>query len=137
MATLPLPDIEAAIIEYLLDSAALAPIVGTRIYADSPENVDRPYVTIKRIGGRVDDPPHWIDTALIEISAHAFERPDARDAAAWAVAALHDISGEWGDAFISGIQDAVQPRYIPDDVTGRSRFIGEVLVTYHPAIAAS
>lgn len=144
MTTAVLPDVERICIAYLTDHTEVDALVDGRVYSDPFDKVVRPFLTVRRIGGAAAF-PHWVDTALIEVSAWSWDRggisgrQEARLICETAVAALHDMPAidDGGLAVRCHVADQTGPRSVPDPDTGKPRFIAEVLVTVHPYTAAS
>ncbi len=145
MSAPTLPDIEAAVIAYLLTDFDLDVLVSNRIYAELPKDVVYPCVTARRISGRAGV-PRWIDGATIEVAGWGHRnvpngRREARDACEAACRALNDLANTTSlDAILCGPLATNGPRSIPDQIaTGvtNPRFIAEVSLTYHPAFAGS
>lgn len=140
-----LPDIEDAVIAFLLLDSDLEAIVDARIYAELPAGAVYPCVTARRISGRTGN-PRWLGTVTIEVAGwghrdDAHGRRDARDACEYAVRALQDATNTLSqDALLCGPIATNDPRSIPDQITpgvANPRFIAEVTLTYHPAAAGS
>ncbi len=140
-----LPDIEAAVIAYLLADLDLGAIVDDRIYAELPTGVVYPCLTARTISGRAGV-PRWIGSATFELAGwghrnDANARRDARDACEAAVRALNDLANTTSlDALLCGPLATNGPRSIPDQIsTGvtNPRFTAEVTLSYHPALTGS
>lgn len=136
-----MPDIEYAVIQFLLDDPALGIVVSDRIYAELPPGVVYPCVTVRRISGR-SGVPRWLDGATVEVSGWAHRdaagaRAEAHDACEYAVAAMNGISNTLADgAVLCGPVATSGPRSIPDTIkpgVTNPRFVAEVSLTYHPA----
>lgn len=133
-----LPDVEGIAIAYLTAQAELDVYVDGRVYAHVPENPTYPFVTVVRIGGRPRPQPHWIDQAHLQVIAWSEDsRSEAFDACATALAALHELPGITALGIVTGVEDVLGPRPLPDPETSNPRFIAEVLVTAHPLVEAS
>lgn len=140
-----MPDIDDAVITYLLTDTALGDIVSDRIYAERPESVVWPFVTAHKLSSRVAN-PRWLEAATIEIAAYghrrdAHARRDAHDACEEAVRALNDLTNSTQiDAVICGVVATFGPRSVPDQLQSgeiNPRFVAEVSLTYHPALLYS
>ena len=140
-----MPDVEAAVITWLLDDLILETIVSNRIYAETPSKAVYPYVTARRISGR-SGVPRWLDGATIEIAGwghrnDAGGRQDAHDACEQAVRSLNELQNDVVlDAVLCGPIATNGPRSIPDQIStgvANPRFVAEVSLTYHPAPAGS
>ena len=145
MSAVVAPDIDDAIVAYLLTDTDLQAIVGTKIYAELPPGVAYPCVTARRISGRSGH-PRWLGTVTIEVAGwghrnDAHGRKDARDACEYAVRALQDTVNLLSqDALLCGPLATNDPRSVPDQVSpgvSNPRFIAEVTLSYHPAPAGS
>lgn len=145
MSAPTLPDIEVAIIDYLLADFELDTIVANRIYPETPNNAVFPYLTARRISGRAGV-PRWLDGATIEVAGWGNRnvvgaRKEARDACEAAVRALNDLQNDIiDDLVLCGPTATSGPRAIPDQISPgvtNPRFIAEVSLTYHPAPAGS
>lgn len=136
MSTRTLPDIEDAVIAYLL-STHVADLVAGRIYAASPEDVAYPYLTILKVTER--DTRHWIANATLQVGGWASRgnveaRATARDVCEAAVAALHDTTNYTDGSIVLGAGSVlIGPRPLYDQPTGNPRFLADMLVPYHPA----
>lgn len=145
MSAPTLPDIEAAVIAYLLNDFELGSLVDSRIYAEIFPKVVYPALTARRISGHAGA-PRWLDGATIEVAGwghrnDAGSRKDAHDACEAAVRALQDIVNTTSlDAIICGPIATNGPRSVPDQISSgvtNPRFVAEVSLTYHPAPAGS
>lgn len=136
MTTTLLPDAEAIAIAWLLDSAEVMALVGTRVYAEPIENVTDPFLTIERFGG-VPEVRHWLDHAELQVTAWGTTRPEARLICETAIAALHDIDMNDPLGIVNAVEDLSGARSLPDPVTSRPRFIAEVRMTLHPTPGGS
>lgn len=140
-----LPDIDDAVVAFLLTDTDLGGIVDARIYAELPPNAIYPCVTARRISGRSGQ-PRWLGTVTVEVAGwghrdDAHGRRDARDACEYAVRALQDsVNTLSQDALLCGPLATNDPRSVPDQISpgvSNPRFIAEVTLTYHPAPAGS
>jgi hypothetical protein len=133
-----LPDIEAIAVAYLMAHPDITAICGDRVYTEIPEGPTYPFVTVLRIAGRPRPRPRWIDQAQLQISAWGndddLSREDTRDLCETAVAALHDLPGVTDLGVVTGVEDILGPRSLPDPETSFPRFEAEVLVTAHPRV---
>jgi hypothetical protein len=139
-----LPDVEAIVATYLAAHSEVDALVDGRVGTELPENAVRPYLTVTRVGGRPRSRPHWIDQAHLQVVCWGQDpdnEPTARDEAfdvcATALAALHDLPGITDLGIVTGVEDILGPRPLPDRETAFPRFLAEVLVTAHPLVAAS
>lgn len=142
MTTRALPDIEDAVIAFLLSRADVADPISDRIYAETPEGVGYPYLSVLKVSEQ--DVRHWLGLATLQIGAWELKdatgtpRATARDLCEAAVAALHDANGFTdGSAVLGAAEVLVGPRSIPDPVTHNPRFLSDVRIAYHPVPAAS
>lgn len=137
MSTQLLPDVESMVIAYLADHADVDDLVDGRVYAEPFDRVTWPFVTVRRIGGRVTN-HHWIDRAQIEVAGWAEDhsgisgRQAAHAICETAIAALHDMPMEDPQGAVVNVEDAGGPTSRPDPVTSSPRFVAEVFVTVHP-----
>jgi hypothetical protein len=143
MTTRPLPDLEDALVEYLLGVPELTDIVDDHIYGpELPAEPAYPLVQVTIISGRAAT-HHWIGQALIQVDGWCTRnftdpRATAREACEAAVAALHDARNvEVGDCLLGSAEDVRTPSPRPDPDTSNRRYLAEVLITYHPASLAS
>lgn len=140
MSTQTLPDVEAAVIAYLLETD-VATEVEDRIYAEIPEGVLYPFITVQKFSET--DTRHWIATASLQIGGWASRanpepRALARDLCEATVAALHDAVGFMDGSIILGAGfTLVGPRAVYDRPTSNPRFLADVALPYHPASGAS
>lgn len=140
-----MPDLEAALIAFLLDDFALADHVVGRIYAELPPEPTYPLVTLVLLSarGRV---PRWLDAGTVTVTgwgsrAAANGRKDARDALAYALAALNTIANTTvGDAVLCGPVATFEHGSLVDRIgegLSNPRFIADVSLTFHPAAVGS
>lgn len=136
MTVRSLPDAEGIAVAYL---TATILDVDERVSTNLPENAERPYITVSRIGGRPRPEPHWLDQAHLEVSvwgASPDDDPLTRDTTfdicATALAALHELPGITELGIVTAVEDILGPRNIPDPATSWPRYIAEVLLTTHP-----
>lgn len=139
METRTLPDIEAALITYLLTVPEIQVYVGTRVWgsAHRPEQPAMPFLELQIVGGRANT-EHWIGHDTVMLNAYnsrqlAYAAEDARDLCEIAVAALHDLRNTaLGDCLVTVVEDAAGVRPLPDQMTSNPRYTADVLVHYHP-----
>lgn len=110
-----------------------------RVVGRPYDRILSPFITARRIGGSTTT-HHWIDHALMEISAWSHDRSgvsgdvEAETICRTAVAALWEMPQIDDDdlGVVTDVSDQTGPRPIPDPLTGNPRWIAEVLVTLHP-----
>lgn len=136
MSTRTLPDIEAAVIAYLL-TTDVATLVEGRIYADIPAQPAYPFLRVLKVSE--SDVLHWFAQATIQVEGWANRknagspRQIAREACEAAIAALHDaVNVTSADALLGACTVLNGPRPLYDQPTGNPRFLADVLVPYHP-----
>lgn len=134
--------VEQIILEVLREDATLAGVVGTRIYAELPEGVARPVVTVESSGGRAGDSesPNWLLLPTVQVDARGVTKASALAAAG----AAHDAviaaprSNSVTAAGVVTRVTATYPVWIPDDdwptPNGEPgpRYIMTVRVAAHP-----
>lgn len=139
------PDVEAIAATYLADHADLTPLVDGRVGTEVPKGATKPYLTVRRVGGR---PPllssHRLDEAHLELmawgedpDAEPFARDEAFDVCAAALAAIHDLPGERDLGVVTDVRDILGPRPLYDPETSFPRYVAEVLVSVHPGAQGS
>jgi hypothetical protein len=131
-----LPDIEAIAVTYLEADTDVAALCDGRVYTEIPEGPTYPFLTVLRIAGRPRPRPRWLDQAQLQVAAWGndagFSREDTRDLCETAVAALHELVGTTALGVVTGVEDVLGPRSLPDPETSWPRFVAEVLITAHP-----
>ncbi len=123
------PDFEA-IIAATLRAASITDL-GVRVYSSIPTNPTFPLVTVKRIGGspRVRQ---YLDGANLQIDVWGGTKAQARDIAAACRTTIFLLEGTQVSspvsAWISGVDDSLGLTWLPDQETGRDRYLFSVLV---------
>lgn len=123
------PDAEAVVTTYLRDYAGIeAPIYGAL-----PPDPDYPCVVVVRYGG-IPRVRRYLDRASIQVDVWGGTKEEAYDLTATVHAALYDLEGEaiteYG-AFVTAVDDDLGTTWLPDIVTGRSRYLFRVGVCLH------
>jgi hypothetical protein len=137
----PMPDIEDALIDYLVADTGVGAVVVDRIYAELPRGVVYPAVTVRLLIQR-SGVPRWLQSpATVEVAgwAHrddAHGRKNARAACETAVAAINALrNAVLGDVVVVGPIATTGPRSVPDQLEPgvvNPRWIAEVSLAYHP-----
>ncbi len=135
------PDIEKALIKYLLTVPAITALVSTRVYAEAPAETPFPVITVRKLSSRAGGSPRWLEACTMEVSGESHRdvanaRAEARLVCETAVAYLNALANSTIEGcVITGPVATTGPRPVPDVVTAgitNPRFIGEVSFTYHP-----
>lgn len=135
-----MPDIEAALVAYLLTVPDVQALVDTRVYPELPQGVIYPCLTCRSLISR-QTMVRWLDANTVEVAgwAHrdiAHARRMARDVCETGVAALYQLVNKvLSNVVIMGPVAVTGPRSIPDQIEAgitNPRFIAEVSFTYHP-----
>lgn len=130
------PDIEAAV-AYWLRLANLSGI-GDRVYTEVPADPEFPLITVQRIGG-APAVRQYLDTGNIQIDVWGDDSSDAKeqahDIAQAARRECHNMEGrEFAlpvHLYVTGVEDSLGLTWLPDDFTGRERYLFSVTVFAH------
>lgn len=128
-----LPDIEALVIAWALDSEAVN-TVSDRIYGALPSNPTFPAIRITRVGGTPPQRLHWLDEALLQVDVFGGPKATTRLLAATFAAELstslvgtHAL-GVVTAATAGGLQWQPDEAFTP----AKPRYTFDATVTYHP-----
>lgn len=132
-----LPDIEALVIDWALESDAVN-TVDDRIYGALPNNPIFPAIRVTRVGGAPPQRLHWLDEALLQVDVFGGPKATARLLAATFAAELsvnlagvHDL-GVVTAAVAGGLQWQPDESFTP----AKPRYTFDALVTYHPHVGS-
>ncbi len=132
MNYLEFPDFEAIANKSLRDG-------GYRVYSSVPSNPEWPLMVVHRAGG-FSPVRRYLDAARIQVDVWGGAKGDSEpvpkstihDMAAHARVLLLELEGttinDPVDAFISAVDDAQSLMWLPDDSTGRDRYLFQVLI---------
>lgn len=126
------PDIEAAIAAHLRTAAITG--LGERVYSELPATPVYPLATIARIGG-IPAVRQRLDAPNIQIDVWADTKDQAFDLAAICRAEILALEGETlilpSFVFVTGVDDALGMVWLPDDLTGRARYLFAMTIYAH------
>lgn len=127
------PDIEAAVVAQL--RAANITNVGQRAYAKVPADAVFPLITVARIGGVPPVRP-YLDAGNIQVDIWGDTKDRTLDIAQAARAACLEMEGQsylvgTRGLFVTGTSDALGLTWLPDEETGRARYLFSVIVFAH------
>lgn len=132
-----LPDIEALVIAWALDSDAVN-TVSDRIYGALPNNPTFPAIRITRVGGTPPQRLHWLDEALLQVDVFGGSKATTRLLAATFAAELsvnlvgiHPL-GVVTAAAAGGLQWQPDESFAP----AKPRYTFDAAVTYHPLVGS-
>lgn len=117
-------DIEAAAIEWMRGQG----IAGGRVYSKVPASPQFPLVSVQRIGG-IPAVREYLDAANLQIDVWGNSKSEADDLATAARIALLGMEGKvvqvpnGGQGWVSGVADSLGLTWLPDDETGRDRYL--------------
>lgn len=121
------PDVEAILAEWLRDGALA---VGDRVYSRIPADPVFPLITVARLGG-VPSVKLYQDSALVQVSVWGNSKSEARDIADAARRRTQQLQGVLGDDYFThAVEDAQGLTWLPDQETGRDRYLFGVLVYF-------
>jgi len=122
------PDTEAIVAKKLRD-AAISGVTG--VYSSIPTNPTYPLITVQRIGG-FSPVREYLDAANIQVDVWGGTKSQARDIAATARVSLLGLAGTMVTtpvtAWVSAVEDSQALTWLPDQLTGRDRYVFSVMV---------
>ncbi len=124
-------DVEALVVNALLDDAGVAALVSDRVYTDLPAQPRWPLVVVTRIGG-LTDPLGHIDSALVQVEGWAKDRETAFDVTADALSALLAIRGVFTEGVVTGAAPFTGIGYLPDAPSTTPRYVFRLTLYAHP-----
>lgn len=123
-----LPDVDAALIGFLVAHPALAPLHNGRVgHALAPGTATA--IRVASIGGT--QPWPWEGTSEYQIECWGGTVQQANTLARTVVAAAYDLRGPVPGGWVSSTEVTLRPLDSPD-TTGRPRLIVQVSITAHP-----
>lgn len=127
-----LPDAEQLAVDWLKAHTDIDALVGNKIFTALPKDPTYPCLVIRRLGGVPAIREH-LDRARLQIDAWGRTKYEARQAAAAAQAALHEMPpATHTQGVVTAVEDDLGLTWSPDPVTDRPRYIVGVLVYLHP-----
>lgn len=123
------PDLEAVVRKHLADANILG--IGSRWYSSVPKEPEWPLGTVQRVGG-LPAVRQYLDAASIQVDVWGQNKSEAFDIAAQARSTVFGLEGtsisDPVDAWISGVDDVLGLTFVPDQLTGRDRYLFGVAV---------
>ena len=141
-----LPDVELMVRTLLVDTAAIASLVGTdergevRVYTVIPKPApSTPFLRVIRLGG-VDRPRRAVGLPVVQFDAYGGTKAQARELLAAVYVALEaaEAAGTIAGGYVQGTIPGAS-RYLPDpDLmternAARERYVGDAQITTRPA----
>ena len=122
-----LPDADQALVTFLTQHAALAPLHGGRVGTalQSPDTSIR----IANLGGTQSQ--SWAAEVTFQVECWGGSQQQANVLARTVVAAVRDLCGPVVGGYVSGAVVTLQPLWQPDAL-GRPRYIVHIETTIHP-----
>lgn len=138
MSTVTFVDAEAAVKAWARANAAIAAVVGQRVFLGVNNDGDFPQLVVERVGGGPHNSEAPVDDALVQCSCWATNRRAAADLAYTVMSAAHSITGATtaGGAVIKGARAAFPPRYETtdaDEKAHRYRYLVDITFTLNAA----
>ncbi len=124
-------DVEALVVNALLDDAGIAALVSDRVYTDLPAQPRWPLATVTRIGGPTDFLGH-IDSALVQVEGWAKDRGTALDITNAALTALLALRGSFDEGVVTGASPFTGVGYLPDPPSSTPRYVFRIQLFCHP-----
>lgn len=126
-----LVDAELLTVNWLRGHADVTALVATRVYTEVPAQPVYPLLRVIRIGGVPMIAQH-LDIARVQIDAWAATKKAARDLAATAQAAMHELPGARPLGVVTAVEDDLGFTWSPDDATDQPRYVFGVSIYIHP-----
>lgn len=122
-----LPDVDQALVTFLTQHAALAPLHGGRVGTalQSPDTSIR----VANLGGTQRWP--WEATDAFQVECWGGDQGQANLLARTVVAAAQDLRGPVAGGYASAAVPTLRPLWQPD-ANGRPRYIVHLEITIHP-----
>jgi hypothetical protein len=134
------PDIEKAILKYLLTVPEVTAAVSQKVWAELIPEAPYPCATVRKLSSR-NPQLRWQETAVMEVAGYEHRdvvggRATARLVCETVVASLNAMRNVVTEGcVIAGPLATTGPRSVPDQISpgvANHRFIAEVTLMYHP-----
>ena len=125
----PLPDLDAALITFLLQHPALAPLHTGRVGHALPAGTGTA-VRVAAVGGVQVWP--WEAVSEYQVECWGGTAQQANTLARTVVAAAYDLKGPVVGGWVTATDVTLRPTDSPDTATGRPRLIVQLSITAHP-----
>lgn len=128
-----LVDVEALVIDFLIDQADVKALVAGAVSQDAGKK--HPHVRVSRIPGPGVANPAWLDSARLQIEARAAGRDAAIDVARTVQAALlQELPGQHETGVVTDVVEVMAPAWLPDptNTPATPRYVSVIAVFAHP-----
>lgn len=125
----PIPDLDAVLVTFLTNHAALSPLHGGRVSTHVLDST-LPRLRVTALGGT--QPTPWEATSEFQIDAWGGTEAQAHTLASTVLAAIYDLRGAVTDGHVTSAVPTLRPVSQPDEDTGRPRYLVQVSITVHP-----
>ena len=122
-----LPDVDQALVTFLTEHAALAPLHGGRVGTALQSSATS--IRIANLGGPEGFP--WDATDAFQVECWGGDQGQANRLARTVVAATPDLRGPIAGGHVSAAVVTLLPLWQPD-ANGRPRYIVHIEITVHP-----
>lgn len=124
-----LPDAEALFVSWAKSHPDLSVLHGGRV--GTVLNATLPALRVTRVGVAPDE--RWEDVAELQVDCYAADQGAANLLARTVTAALPDLQGDRpGFGWVGSADVTVGPVWLPDNDTGRARYMLAVTLTTYP-----
>jgi hypothetical protein len=129
-----IPDVERAVVGFLLDDAALTAVIGeNKVSTELPPAAVFPRVRVTMTGGRVVV-QRWLYAQRITIEGWADTKQDAYEATVTALDSLQEglVTAQVAEGVVTSCDLDTGLLWAPDPETRKPRYLGSVTIHIHP-----